>query len=36
MMKQLIERINMVVDGEPMFYPILDEIIKTIQNLDNI
>ncbi len=32
----MIDRINMVTDGEPIFYPILEEIIKIIQNIGNI
>ena len=26
----------MIVDGEPLYHPILDEIVKVICNLDNL
>jgi hypothetical protein len=36
MMKQMIERIDLVIDGDPIFHPILDEIFKLVANLDNL
>jgi truncated hemoglobin YjbI len=30
MMKQMIERLDVVIEGDPTFYPILDEIFKLV------
>jgi len=35
-MKQMVERIDLVIDGDPIFHPILDEIFKLVANLDNL
>ena len=36
MLRQLIERLPLIIDGEPMYLPILDEVIKLIVNADNM
>ena len=36
MMKQLIDRLNIIIDGDIMYHSILDEIVMVICNLDNI
>jgi hypothetical protein len=36
MIRQLIERLPMIVDGEPLYLPILDEIVKLIMNMGNL
>lgn len=36
MIRQLVERIHLIVDGDPHFMPILDEVIKLISNVDKI
>lgn len=36
MIKQMIERLNLVIEGDPTYHPILDEIFKLIGNLDNL
>jgi hypothetical protein len=30
MIKQLIDRLNLIIEGDPMYHPILDEIFKLI------
>ena len=35
-MKQLIERLDFVIEGDPIYHPIIDEIFKLVSNLDNL
>lgn len=36
MLRQLIERIPLIVEGEPVYLPILDEVLKLIANFENL
>jgi hypothetical protein len=36
MLRQLIDRLPLIVDGDPLHFPILDEIVKLIGNFSNL